>query len=87
MPNLTMACVCPPQTSMSVQGRVRDRGASARRKAGRRVGVAVLVDELHDGSAPSQLGELAHLPCRYSNTCAASASSTVEMAKPTWTST
>ena len=45
MPYRTIVCVCPPQTSMIVQGRVIVRGS--RRSAGRQLGIAELVEVLH----------------------------------------
>ena len=49
MPCLTIECVCPPQTSMSVHGRVVDPGDLAE-DLGRHAPVAILVEVLH-GSA------------------------------------
>ena len=58
-PNLRIECVCPPHTSISVQGRV-DGAADLRHDAGDRRRIAVLVNVAH-GCPPRRQLERAHL--------------------------
>ncbi len=59
-PNLTMVCVCPPQTSMIVHGRVIVRRMACASMVGR-LPVAVFVDELHGPHLPRASSSSLHL--------------------------
>ena len=85
-PCLTIECVCPPHTSMSVHGRVVTRAISPRILA-RHAPVAILVEVLH-GSASRRfkLAELTKL-LEESVGPLGLLGSTLLRAKPTWTST
>ena len=84
MPYLTMVCVCPPQTSMIVQGRVTVRAMAVGQLAGR-LAVAVFVEVLHGGGTSSSSSWF--ISSRNAKTRSASASSIRDRAKPTWTRT
>ena len=93
MPVLDDVWVWPPQTSMSVHGRVVTAACDLGEQLPRERRVAVLVEVLHGGvlsaagrRSSAELGSSASpIARRISRIRCASASSTRERAKPTWT--
>ena len=110
MPDLISVCVCPPQISMIVHGRVTDLANGLHKLAGHRPrcgtrrrtsrlaplwGIAYCTLQIgkskstiynHSGCGISN-SLRSSISRRYSNTLAASCSSTLLIAKPTWTTT
>ncbi len=84
IPNLRMEWVCPPQTSMSVQGRVtvsRIRRTTASTAAGSRYSSTWRI------TVSPSVSSRAPISARAASVSCAACSSIREMAKPTWTRT